>query len=512
MGVLTPVLAAAGSHPSAWDDRWYEGPSSMSSSGVRVSMDSALTVPAFFAGIAYVSEDIAKVPLNMFEDLGGDRGHQPAPAHYLQEKLHDQPNDYQTALEWREMMTAFAQLRGKGISEIRNNGRPLIDDQYIPLHPDLIDERMAGGKRILIYRDPKLNGQERRLLPDEVIVLRNRLGKSLIEIMRDTIGLAQAQSKHQSDLMRRGAKPGGVVKRDWGRTWADLERRNFRRALNEYATGGAYSGRPLLLEDGMTWQDVGMSNKDAEAIDGQRFTIIEFCRGIRIPPHKLFELERSTNNNIERQSVDYVVDSILGWAERWEAVIRRDLIILRDRLRFFAEHNLDGLMRGDFKGRMEGYHFAVTDGILTRDEVRRKENYNPKGGFADELSQPLNQGPVGSNAGGAANQVASAAAMGRAKLLAAGISGRLVRREMSGVEKLLERTDAAGLAAALDEFYAEHADQVARQLHLPDHQALAYARDHRAAVLAGGAAAMSEWLVDGVQQLTNHATSLEEAA
>lgn len=507
MGVLGPVLAASGATASAWDDRWYEGPAAVSSSGVRVSMDSALTVPAFYAGIAYISEDIAKVPLNMFEDLG-DQGHRPAPKHYLQEKLHDQPNDYQTALEWREMMTAFAQLRGKGVSEIRRpaGGRPLLDDHYIPLHPDLVDEKTAGGKRVLKYRDPKLNGQERTLLPDEVIILRNRLGKSLIEVMLDTIGLAQAQAKHQSDLMRRGAKPGGVVKRDWGRTWSDPERRNFRRALNEYATGGAYSGRPLLLEDGMTWQDVGMTNKDAELIDSQRFSILEFCRGIRIPPHKLFELERATNNNIERQSVDYVVDSLLGWAERWEAVIRRDLIILRDRLRFFAEHNLDGLMRGDFKGRMEGFHFAINDGIMTPDEARKKENLNPKGGAADELRQPLNQGPVGSNAG------AAAAAMGRAKLLAAGIAGRLVRREMSGVEKLLERTDASALALALEEFYAEHADQVVRQLHVAEHQALAYARDHRAAVLAGGPGAMSEWLVDGVQQLTNHAIDLEEAA
>lgn len=509
MGVLAPVLAASGPSASAWDDRWYESPAQMSSSGVRVSMDSALTVPAFYAGIAYISEDIAKVPLNMFEDLG-EEGHRAAPTHYLQEKLHDQPNDYQTALEWREMMTAFAQLRGKGVSEIRRSatGRPLIDDQYIPLHPDLIEEKLAGGKRVLKYRDPKLKGEERTLLPDEVIVLRNRLGKSLIDVMLDTIGLAQAQAKHQSDLMRRGAKPGGVVKRDWGRTWSDPERRNFRRALNEYATGGAYTGRPLLLEDGMSWQDVGMTNKDAELIDSQRFSIVEFCRGIRIPPHKLFELERSTNNNIERQSVDYVVDSLLGWAERWEAVIRRDLIILRDRLRFFAEHNLDGLMRGDFTGRMTGYHLAVTDGIFTRDEVRKKENLNPKGGAADELSQPLNQGPVGSNAGAPA----AAAAMGRAKLLAAGIAGRLVRREMSGVEKLLERTDAAGLPGALEEFYTEHADQVVRQLHVAEHQALAYARDHRAAVIAGGSGAMSEWLVDGVQQLTNHAIDLQEAA
>lgn len=894
MGILAPVLA---SRPP-WDDYWYGGNGAPSAAGVMVSMDTALTVPAFYAGVAYVSEDIAKVPLNMFEDLG-DKGHRPAREHYLQEKLHDEPNEYQTALEFREMMTAFAMLRGTAIAEIRSGGRPLIDDEYYPLHPDLVRlEHLRDGRRRYMYRDPRRGFEERPLLPDQTIALRGRLGKSLIDVLRDTIGLAQAQEAHAANLFARGAKPGGVVKRDWGRSWSDTERRNFRRALNAYAAGGANSGRPLLLEDGMTWQDVGMTNADAELVDSRRFSTIQFCQGIRIPPHKLFELERcmpaetlvyteqgpkrivdvvagervwgadrgrlalakvidafpsgtrevltirttnrtvratanhrmmvrrkvlepsaggrgghaidgqmhrvrwettyisagelqvgdslvtlkalppaarrsapngreltegfmeltglllgdgnvlrdksnhdrpgwitiargdnakymphyravaqaelvnahgrpvhpvesnrqtqfrstvaaaeltelgfagtsktktvprwvyglapdlqlaflrgfldadgtvdakgrivfystnralldgirhlcmglgvpvtnvrhddqiggppfmvrevetrvfrftcsdpganraigshdprylerlamgrafgrkdraypfhggdvdiqgagvarivsidvgeaepvfdlqvegtanfvadgvvvhnSTNNNIERQSIDYVVDSLLGWAERWEQTIRRDLIIIRERIRFFAEHNLDGLMRGDIAARTTAYASAINTGWMAPDEVRVKENMNPKGGAAGDLRQPLNQGPVGGATSGP-----GALAMGRLKLHAASASSRLVRREMSGVEKLLERTDPGGLAAALDGFYAEHADQVARQLHIGEHEALSYARDHRQAVLAEGADAMAEWLIDGVTTLTTLAMDLQEAA
>jgi HK97 family phage portal protein len=506
MGILARPLAAA----PAWDDRWYEGSGAMSRAGVQVTMDTALTIPAFYAGVAYVSEDIAKVPLKIYEDLGEDKGHREAPEHYLYEKLDKEPSEYQTSLEFREMMTAFAMLRGRAIAEIRTAGRPLVDDEYYPLHPDLVrEEQVAGGRRRYMYRDPRKNFTERPLLPDQVVVLRGRLGKSLIDVLRDTIGLAQAQERHAANLFARGAKPGGVVMRDKG--WSDTERRNFRRGLNEYASGGDRSGRPLLLEDGMTWKDVGMTNADAEALDSRRFSTIQFCQGIRIPPHKLFELERSTNNNIERQSIDYVTDSLLGWGRRWELVIRRDLIIVRDRLRgIFAEHNLDGLMRGDFKARSEGYASAVNTGWMAPDEVRKKENLNPMGGAAGDLRQPLNQGPVGGPGGGASQ--ARAVANGRAKLLAASASSRLVRREMSGVEKLLERTDPGGLPAALQEFYAEHADQVARQLHVGEHEALAYARDHREAILAGGPTAMAEWLVDGAETLTNLAMDLQEAA
>jgi HK97 family phage portal protein len=324
MGILAPVLAAS---RSPWDDYWYENRGTMSAAGVPVTMDTALSVPAFYAGVAYISEDVAKIPLNMYEDLG-DKGHRPAPDHYLQRKLHDQPNSHQTALEFREMMTAFAMLRKFAIAEKRRvaGGRPILDDELIPLHPDLVrEEFLANGDRRYQYRDPRKNYEERPLLDDEVVVLRGRLGKSLLDVLRDAIGLAQAQERHAGNLFSRGAKPGGVILRDRG--WAPDDRRNFRRALNEYAVTGQYSGRPLLLEDGMKWQDVGMTSKDAELVDSRRFSVIEFCRGIRIPPHKLFELERSTNNNIERQSVDYVVDSLLGWTERWDQVIWRDLIV-----------------------------------------------------------------------------------------------------------------------------------------------------------------------------------------
>lgn len=515
MGILARPLAAA----PAWDDRWYEGSGSMSRAGVTVTMDTALTIPAFYAGIAYVSEDIAKVPLKMYADHGAE-GHEPAPEHYLQGNL-DEPNEYQTSLEWREMMTAFALLRGRGISEIRPGARPLVDDEYYPLHPDLVrEEQLAGGGRRYMYRDPRQHFTERPLLPDQVIVLRGRLGKSLIDVLRDTIGLAQAQERHAANLFARGAKPGGIVKRDKG--WSDPERRNFRRALNEYAAGGDRSGRPLLLEDGMTWQDVGMTNADAELVDNRRFSTIQFCQGIRIPPHKLFELERSTNNNIERQSIDYVTDSLLGWAERWEQVIRRDLIIVRDRLRFFAEHVLDGLMRGDIAARGTYYSTAINTGWMTPDEVRRKENMNPKGGAADDLRQPLNQGPVGGPQGGAStvsspDQAAAidsinALTQARLRLHVAATSSRLVRREVMGVEKLLARTEAPELPAALEAFYAEHADQVARQLHVIEHQALGYARAHQEAVIAGGAAAMDDWLVDGAEALTKLAMDLEDVA
>jgi hypothetical protein len=161
-------------------------------------------------------------------------------------------------------------------------------------------------------------------------------------------------------------------------------------------------------------------------------------------------------------------------------------------------------MRGDIATRFEAYALAIQWGWMTRNEVRAKENMNPIAG-ADKLERPLNMEPVG----GASNVVAL---RGRLKLHASSAAARVVRREISAVEKLLERTDARALEPALTSFYAEHAEEVARQLHIAEHEALAYATGHRDAVLAEGPIAMTDWLTAGAASLTDLAMDQKELA
>jgi hypothetical protein len=258
----------------------------------------------------------------------------------------------------------------------------------------------------------------------------------------------------------------------------------------------------------MKWQDVGMTSTDAELLDSRRFSVIEACRWIRIPPHKLFELERATNNNIERQSVDYVVDSLLGWTERWDQVVMRDLIVLRDRVRFFAEHNLDGLMRGDIETRFKAYALAVQWGWMTRNEVRAKENLSPLAGLEAPLT-PLNMtkktdGSVALEYAGATLSADNPSVRGRLALLASDAAAREIRREIAAVAKASERADdPAGFAAAIDAFYGDHPERLVRALHIPEHEARRYSQAHRQAVVVGGIRATDEWLVEAAHELTN---------
>ncbi len=505
MGLLATapaVRAETTGGRAAWDDYWYESRSLSPTSASSVTPESALTYSTVYACTVVVSEDIAKVPLNMYEDLGTN-GHRPAATHPLQAKLHDQPNRFQSALEWREMVTAFALLRGMCVSEIRRGAQPW-DDEYVPLHPDLVTERTArNGRHVYEFRDPLRGFEVRTLTEDEVFVLRGRFGRGVLDFAANSIGLALDQERHAGNLFARGASFQGAILRD--RTWTDEERGNFRKALDEYTVAGQYSGRPLLLEDGMTWQSISLTAQQAELVDSRRFSNITACQWFRVPPHKVFELERSTNNNIERQAIDYVVDSLLAWAERWEQAIWRDLIIAKGR--YFAEHNLDGLLRGDLAARSAAYALAIQWGWMTRNEVRAKENLNPmKGG--DLLERPLNMEQI---AMGGGNVVAL---RGRLRLHASSAAGRVLRREIAEVTKIAERTSGVGSAwrDGVEAYYARHSEQVAAALHIADHTAARYAHGQRDELLARGPAAMETWLVDRVAALTDLAMEQEELA
>lgn len=503
MGLLAPVLAAAAT-PSPFDDFWYQPRYQGPGLQTYVSPDLAMTIPAVYACVGVIAEDIAKVPLSMYEDLG-DQGNRPARNHPLQDVLHDQPNDWQTSIEFREMMTAFALLRGKGIAEIKPGPRGPVD-QLVPLHPDLIHEERGKGSTgpRFVYRDPMLDGDERVLLYDEVFVVRGRYGRSVLDYARRSFASILAQMELERTFNENGAKHQGVITHP--KQLQDPARTAIRAALDQYAVGGPRAGRPLLLEDGMTWHDVSIAPRDAEFLAQRQFGVDEVCRWFRVPPHKIANLDRSTNNNIEKQSTEYVTDTLLAWAERWEQAILRDLVLAKGR--FYAKLLLDGLLRGDIASRFTAYAVAIQWGFMTRNEVREREDLNPIDGL-DEPLTPTNMGTSGPqpNPNGSQAELpridTDAAAMGHLRLLAADAASRIARKEHAALARLAERAsgDPRAWREGVVEFFAEHGQFVASVLKVPEDAALAYARRTRDTLLAGDMD-LEDWIPDHVEALT----------
>ncbi len=502
--LLSRIFAADAPTPSPFADYWYEPRGIRTGSGVEITPESAMTLAAVYACVRVISETIASVPLHVYQRVGDD-SKRPATNHPLEDLLHDQPNRWQTAIEFRQMMTAFALLRKFGIAEMIPGPRGPVD-QLKPLHPDLVREEIIAstGVHRYLYRDPLQDGVERVLLDDEVFVLRGEFGRSVLDYARETFGLGLSMERYAAKLFGRGSRHTGVLSHP--KTLSDPARANLRSAIDEYQVGGAREGRPMILEEGMTWQSVTITNKDAEFLSSRKFNNADVARFFGVPLHKIAELDRSTNNNIEQQAIEFVTDTMMPWAERWEQAIRRDLILAPQT--YFAEHNLDGLMRGNLQARYEAYAIGRQWGWLSTNDIRRRENMNPIAGGDDDYLTPLNM-TTGGLGGPTAIEFAprpSAEAMHMLHVLVHDAAARVVRKEQAAIGKLGERTGATGEAwhEGVAAFYREHAEFVASVLRLDLAAAGRYAAAQCGRVLADGPAI----LVDDDGEIVSDLTSL----
>jgi HK97 family phage portal protein len=495
MGLIARTMAAGAS--PALNDGYWGGGSRYTTDGSSLSPgDDAMGIPAFYDGVALISEDIAKMPVHIYEDLGS-AGRRPTANMPLEDLLQYQPNAHQSAFDFWEMMVAFAILRKFGVAEIIPGARGPVD-QLVPLDPDLVTPRGSA----YAYRDPKDGGRERVLLADEVFVVHGRLGRSVLDFASRSLSVDAAIERHAGTLFSRGARPQSVV-----RHAAELSQKgrdNLRKVLDEYSIGGPRSGRPMLLEEGMTWESVGMTNKDAEFTANRQWGVRQVARWLRLPPHKLADLADANYSNVEQENINYVTDTLLSWTVRIEQAIRRDLIIAKGR--YFAKFNLDSLLRGDFGARAQAYSLGIQWGWITRNEVRAREDMNPIPGLDSPLT-PLNM-TTGTAPGTASAADLSPQATAHLRLLASDAANRIVTREREAVAKAADhsRGNTRSFAADVDAFYAGFGPHVASCLHLPADVAKSWAAEQRASVISG-AVPDADWAADSVARLTSLAMS-----
>ena len=378
---------------------WWIG-NSMSESGAYVTPDTAMRVSAVYACVRILAESIASLPCILYRLLPNE-GKERDRAHPLYGLIHDQPNAWQTSFEFWEMLTGHLALRGDAYAEIIGAGGSAVTS-LIPLHPDrvrpvLVERDGSYAKELtatanLAYLYTPLSGKDRIILQDEMLHLRGLSsngiqGLSPITLQRETIGRAIAIRDYGSRFYRNSAQPGGVLQVPV-RFKDDDEREKFRASwIKAHAGGNAH--RVAVLEAGIEWKQVGMSNEDAQYIETEKLSGTDIARIFRIPPHMIGDLERSTNNNIEHQAIEFVTHTLRPWLVRIEKAIRRDLFIAPWRRTHTVEFLIDGLLRGDLKSRYEAYGKAVGGPFLVANEVRAKENLNPMEEFSKPL-RPLN--------------------------------------------------------------------------------------------------------------------------
>lgn len=367
---------------------WAEAGGNRTPSGVRVTPETALQCSAFLACVRVISEGCASLPLHLYERLanGGKRKATEQPLHRI---LHQQPNPWQTALEFREQMTALYLMYGNSFAEIRPGASGAVSELW-PLHPSRMEvERLENGRLRYKYREP--SGRQTVYAQEEMFHLRwlttdGILGLQPSALSKNAIGLAQALESHGSTYFGNGARPGIVLESD-NPIPADAAER-LREQWERMHRGADRAFRTAVLPNGVKAHELSGSNEAAQFLETRQYQVIEVCRAFRVPPHMIQDLTRSTYSNIEVQGTEYVQHCLLAHLKRWESAISRDLIVNDDV--YFAEHSITGLLRGDSAARASYYREMLNLGVLSINEIRELENLNPIGPEGDQRFMQTN--------------------------------------------------------------------------------------------------------------------------
>lgn len=359
--------------------------------GVYVSPDTALRYTTVLICVRVLAESVASLPCILYKK-NANGGKDRATDHPLYKVLHDQANAWNTAFEYIEGTMSNLALRGNGYAYVERNRKGQTIG-LVPLNPDGVTITQAFDWSPK-YEATMPDNTRAKLSIKDMHHIRGPLpkgyvGQSMISLAREGIGLGLAAEHFGAHLYRNGVRPTGVLEhpKRLGNETTEQLRSQFASKYGGLDNGG----KPLVLEEGMKWTSMSIAPKDAEFIDSRKFQRSEIAGVFRVPLHMIGDLDRSTNNNIEHQSLEFFRDSLKPWLYRWEQAISRDLLSEQDRSDgYFCEFLMDGLLRGDTKSRYEAYASAIQNKWMNANEARIKENMNPREG-GDVFENPAIQ-------------------------------------------------------------------------------------------------------------------------
>jgi HK97 family phage portal protein len=372
-------------NPKYWLTELYSGVTT--ASGQSITPYSATSVSAYYAAMRVISEDVAKLPLITYRRVR-PRGKERAPSHPYYDLLHLQPHPEIGAMSFRETLTQWAMGWGDGYARIVRDRKGLAT-RLVPQHPSKVEIRRTDDKGDLYYRVKTKNGEYVDVLDQEMIHIHGMgddgvKGYSVAQIAAETLGLSKAAEKCGASLFGQGINPRILLKHP--ATLRDDGRERLKEQWDKLYGDPSEIHRTAVLEEGMSVEKLTIPPEDAQFLETRQFQVEEVARWFRVPPHKIGHLEKSTNNNIEQQSIEYLTDCLLSWLRRWEEELARKLFPGTE---YFAEHLVDGLLRGDGESRGKFYREMFYIGSMSPNDIREKENANPVDG-GDTYFVPVN--------------------------------------------------------------------------------------------------------------------------
>jgi len=379
--------------PKAWNPLFWNLLAAQTSSGAKVSEETALTYSAVFCAVNLLAGTVSTLPLRLLREK--DRRKLVAtqkPAHLV---VHTRWNRYMTAQIGREVLAAHVLLWGNGYAEKVYNGMGDLVELW-PIPPNKVKPRLEDGE--LLY-DITVGAEIKTLTRAQILHIPGLgfdgfVGYSVVSLARESIGLGMAMEQFGARYFGSGTHPGVIVSHPGKLT--EQAHSNLQRSLVEKYSGLGNAHRLLLLEEGMSIANVGVPPEDSQFLESRQFQIPEIARWFNLPPHKLKDLTRSSFNNIESEQISFVIESVLPWLVRFETNFNLQLLTDRElKQGYYFKHNVEGLLRGNADARGKLYQVLFGVGAMSPDDIRDKEDLDPlPEGTGNRYFVPLNMIPL----------------------------------------------------------------------------------------------------------------------
>lgn len=352
-------------------------------SGKPVNERTAMQTTAVYACVRILAEAVASLPLHVceYQDDGGKKLVHDHPLYYL---LHDEPNPEMTSFVFRETLMSHLLIWGNAYAQIIRDGAGRVLGLY-PLLPDKMEvQRDDKGNIYYVYsrnsdENPtfkeygniKLKAEDVLHIPG--LGFDGLIGYSPIAMAKNAVGMTLACEEYGASFFANGANPGGVLEHPG----VLKDPSKVRESWNSVYRGVSNAHKIAVLEEGMKYQQIGIPPEEAQFLETRKFQINEIARLYRIPPHMVGDLDKSSFSNIEQQSLEFVKYTLDPWVIRWEQSLQRSLLLPGEKGKYFIKLNVDGLLRGDYQSRMNGYAVGRQNGWFSANDIREMENMNP---------------------------------------------------------------------------------------------------------------------------------------
>ena len=379
MGFLSGLFRSRDAPRNSTSGSTYRFFMGNSTSGKRVNERSAMQMTAVYSCVRILSEAVAGLPLHLYQytDKSSKEKAVENPLYFL---LHDEPNTEMTSFVFRETLMTHLLLWGNAYSQIIRNGKGEVVGLY-PLMPDRMTVNRDEKGRL--YYEYMVSSDDAKTLKDGTVRLSpydvlhipglgfdGLVGYSPIAMAKNAIGLAIAAEEYGSKFYANGAIPSGIL--EYPGTVKEPDK--VRESWNAGFGGSSNAHKIAVLEEGMKYTPISISPNEAQFLETRKFQINEIARIFRVPPHMVGDLEKSSFSNIEQQSLEFVKYTLEPWLVRWEQAMQRSLIPQDDKSKYFIKFNVDGLLRGDYQSRMQGYATARQNGWMSANDIRELEN------------------------------------------------------------------------------------------------------------------------------------------